>query len=74
VVIGHIHAYASVFYEGKHFAMNAGCLIDKEAYAFKYARGALLDVSLGCGIVVNGTHAHFIPMHLDENNRWTGSL
>ena len=74
VVIGHIHAYASVFYEGSHFAMNAGCLIDKEAYAFKYAKGALLDVSLGCGIVVNGKHAFFIPMHLDQNNRWTGSL
>jgi len=73
VVIGHIHAYASVFYEGSHFGMNAGCLIDRGAYCFKYAKGALLDVSIGCGVVLNGKEAHFVPMHM-ENGRWTGKL
>jgi hypothetical protein len=74
VVIGHIHAFASVFYEGPHFGMNAGCLIDREAYCFKYAKGALLDVNIGCGVVLEGKRAHFVPMLMDANRRWTGEL
>jgi hypothetical protein len=74
VVIGHIHSYAGVNYEGEHFGMNAGCLIDVEAYCFKYARGMPISVNLGCGVVVNGKHAFFIPMHLDGEGRWIGEL
>jgi hypothetical protein len=74
VVIGHIHAYASVFYEGKHFAMNTGCLINRDTYPFHYASGQLLDVNIGCGIVVDGKEAYFIPMKMDSNDRWIGRL
>jgi hypothetical protein len=74
VVIGHIHAFASVFYEGPHFAMNTGCLIDVEAYCFKYAKHQLLEVSLGCGIVIGGREAYFIPMICDDSRRWIGTL
>ncbi|WP_152051838.1 metallophosphoesterase [Tautonia marina] len=74
VVIGHIHAFAGVAFEGQHFGMNTGCLIDSEAYAFAYGRKNLLPVSLGCGVVIEGREAHFIPMHLDDNKRWTGKL
>jgi predicted phosphodiesterase len=74
VVIGHVHAYASVFYEGAQFGMNAGCLIDKEAYCFHYAKGALLDVNIGCGVVIDGKQAHFVPMLMDDNKRWVGKL
>jgi hypothetical protein len=74
VVIGHIHSYAGVNYEGNHFAMNTGCLIDKEAYCFKYAKNMLNNVNLGCGLVINGKSAHFIPMHLNDEGRWTGRL
>jgi hypothetical protein len=74
VAIGHIHSYAGVNYEGSHFGINTGCLIDKEAYAFKYAKNAAINVNLGCGIIINGEHAYFIPMLTDEGNRWTGKL
>jgi transposase-like protein len=74
VVIGHIHSFAGVNYEGEHFGMNAGCLIDVEAYCFKYAKGMPINVNLGCGVVLNGKEAHFIPMHLNEDGRWIGSL
>lgn len=74
VVIGHVHAYASVFYEGAQFGMNTGCLIDKDAYCFHYAKGALLDVNIGCGVVLEGKQAHFIPMLMDDNKRWIGKL
>ena len=74
VVIGHIHSFAGVNYEGHLFGMNTGCLIDKSAYCFKYAKNMPIEVNLGCGIVKNGKAAKFIPMHVDEHNRWTGEL
>jgi hypothetical protein len=74
VVIGHIHSYASVFYEGNDFAMNTGCLIDHTAFCFKYAKNMLTRVNLGCGIVIDGKEAHFIPMRLNPQGRWQGYL
>lgn len=74
VVIGHIHSFAGVNYEGEHFGMNTGCLIDIEAYCFKYARGMPINVNLGCGVVIDGKEAYFVPMQLDGEGRWTGRL
>lgn len=73
-VIGHIHSFAGVNYEGHLFGANSGCLIDVEAYCFKYAKGMPIPVSLGCSIIKAGKSAQFIPMHTDENGRWTGEL
>lgn len=74
IVHGHIHSYAAVSYEGRHFAMNTGCLIDHHAYAFKYAKHMPVEVSIGCGIVIDGKAAYFIPMLRDANNRWLGKI
>lgn len=74
VVIGHIHSYGGVNYEGSLFGMNAGCLIDATAICFKYAKNMPIPVSLGCGIVKNGNQAYFIPMITDNNGRWVGRL
>lgn len=74
IVIGHIHSYAGVNYEGTLFGMNSGCLIDSDAYCFKYAKNMPIPVNLGCGIIIDGKEAHFIPMHLDGHKRWTGKL
>lgn len=73
VVIGHIHSYAAVSYEGSLFAVNSGCLIDANAYCFRYAKHMPIPVNLGCSIIHHGKRAEFIPMHT-ENGRWTGSL
>ena len=73
-VHGHLHGYASVLYEGKHFGVNAGCLIDPQAYAFKYAKNHPIPVNLGCALVFNGASAHFLPMHVDKHGRWSGKL
>jgi hypothetical protein len=73
VVIGHIHAYAGVNYEGRHFGMNTGCLIDPDGYAFAYGKNLPVKVNLGCGIIIDGKHAQFIPMRT-ENGRWIGTL
>lgn len=74
VVIGHIHAHAGVKYHGSLFSANMGCLIDDEAYAFKYARKMPVRVNLGCGLIINGQVAHFIPMRVNNENRWIGRL
>lgn len=74
VVIGHIHSFASVFYEGHHFAVNAGCLIDETAYCFKYAKNMLVKVNLGCAVVYEGKYAEFVPMRTDHHGRWIGRL
>ena len=71
---GHLHSHASVMFEGPYFGVNAGCLIDPQAYAFKYARNHPIHVNLGCAVIFNGVSAIFQPLHTDQHGRWTGHL
>lgn len=77
IVIGHIHAHAAVHYlSNEHdmiFGFNVGCLIDRKAYAFKYAKNLRYKPTLGVGIILYGV-PHFIPMILDKHERWIGKL
>jgi len=63
-VIGHLHSFMGVAHlrkgisEGYNhaqaiWAMNAGCLIDVESFAFHYGRENRNKPALGCGAVVN---------------------
>lgn len=65
-VIGHIHAYGGVVYSSdpfsQTFALNAGCLVDVDALAFKYGEKYRNKATLGCGIVIDGKQGHFIRM------------
>jgi predicted phosphodiesterase len=74
VVVGHWHSKAGVYWDSDMFNLNAGCLIDASAYAFDYARHSHKKPNLGCGIVINGEQAHFIPMITGANGRWTWEL
>jgi len=75
-VIGHHHANAGVIYQANDemtiWGMATGCLVDTEAYAFKYSKNFPRKPILGCGVVVRG-HPLFIPM-LTKDGRWTGKL
>ena len=65
VVMGHLHSGAGVVYsqtKKRHFAMNAGCLIDPHAPAFSYGKHLIEKPMLGCGVVIDGVEAHFIPL------------
>lgn len=57
VAFGHLHASAGICYvntaEKSIWAMNTGCLIDVEAYAFKYNKNDRFKPTLGCGVVCN---------------------
>jgi hypothetical protein len=73
--IGHIHAYGGINWLRRGlFAANFSCLIDKKAPCFDYAREMDDNIVMGCGIVINGVEPHFIPMHVDDDNNWTGKL
>lgn len=74
VVVGHWHSKAGVVYDSQMFNMNAGCLIDRTQKVFDYAWASHKEPNLGCGLVFNGRSAHFIPMIVDEHNRWIGRL
>lgn len=65
-VIGHIHSHGGVSYIQTEFqrifGLNTGCGIDAEAYAFAYGKNCANKPTLGCGIVLDGKEAYFIPM------------
>lgn len=56
-VIGHIHSYGGISQVRTRgmriWGMNAGCLIDWEAYAFEYGRENRFHPTIGAGIIAN---------------------
>lgn len=75
--IGHVHAHAGIMYANlptnQIWSFNVGCLIDEEAYAFKYAQHIKTRPVIGCGIIENKV-PHFIPMKMGPDKLWTGEL
>lgn len=73
-VIGHIHSFGGVSYHANEndliFGMNVGCGIDTKAYAFEYGRNFINKPTLGCGIVIGGQNAIFVPMNLGKKYEW----
>lgn len=76
-VIGHVHSFAGIQYSAnsKHliFGFNTGCLINRNSYAFEYAKKIKRKPILGCGILHDGIPT-FIPMLLGKNHRWVGKV
>lgn len=76
-VIGHVHSFAGIQYSAnsKHliFGFNTGCLIDRNTYAFEYAKKIKRKPILGCGVIQAGIPV-FVPMLLGRNHRWVGRL
>lgn len=65
VVQGHTHNYAGVIYMNDginpmRWAMNVGCGVDYNAYAFQYAVNRKFQPTLGVGVYVKGVPT-FIP-------------
>lgn len=77
VVAGHLHTQACIKYTANsdhlHFGMQVGCLIDKDAVAFGYAKRNLSKVIISVGFVNKGK-PELIMMDLDKDGRWTGKL
>lgn len=73
VVIGHLHSFGGVTYSASKndliFGMNVGCLINPRSYAFKYGKFLVNRPTLGCGVVLDGKQAIFVPMDLGFKQR-----
>jgi hypothetical protein len=76
-VFGHLHAGGGITYSANRrellFAMNVGCLIDFDKFAFAYAKDSKHRPTLGTGVIRQGV-PHFVPMVIDGKGRWTGKL
>ena len=64
-VIAHTHTVAGVSYMPAHdgrltFGMSTGCGVDCKTYAMEYSRD-WGRFALGCGVVLGGVEAHWIP-------------
>lgn len=77
-VFGHFHSSAGIQYlanesERLWWGFNAGCLIDKKQYAFRYGSKTKAKPVLGCAIIDHGI-PFFIPMICNKYERWIGEL
>jgi hypothetical protein len=68
-VFGHLHSSAGLCHvkteEKEVWAMNVGCLIDVDAYAFHYGKDDKFKPTLGCGVILDsGMTPIWIPFHL----------
>jgi hypothetical protein len=74
VVQGHVHCFAGVKYncnpDFRVFGLNVGCGIDIRAYAFAYGRAFTRRPVLGCGIVLDGEDAFFVPMKCGKGEKY----
>ena len=65
-VMGHTHKGGGVLYMSGPtdtiFGLNCGCGVDADHKLMKYGKNFKEKVTLGCGIVINGKEAMFIPM------------
>ncbi len=65
LVLGHYHSQAGVTWaanqEHRIFGMSAGCGIDFNKLQFEYGRKIAQKPLLGCGVVIDGQEAYFIP-------------
>jgi len=72
-VIGHPHTIGGVEYvaakKGRLFGMSVGCGVDQKAYAFHYAKSHKVKSIIGCGVILEGKEAFFIPMNLPKKRR-----
>ncbi len=68
-VIGHLHSHAAVSWiqtagGQRMWAVNSGCMIDIEAFAFRYEKYNRVKPQLGCVVIGNkGTMPFFVPLY-----------
>ena len=74
LVMGHTHSFAGVLWHtnptSRIFALQVGCGIDIDAYAFAYGKTYANRPVLGCGIVLDGTWATFEVMPCGRREKY----
>ncbi len=73
VVQGHYHTSFNIQYWGNpnalHWALQVGCLIDKDSLAYAYNKLFKNRPVIGTGIIINGL-PKLLPMVLNKGGRW----
>lgn len=73
-VIGHIHSNGSCTYQANStsrvFGLSTGCGLDSTSYAAAYGKFFVDRPVLGCGIVIDGEEAYFIPMKIGRGEKY----
>ena len=74
---GHFHEDMNISFWANpkqlNFAMQIGCLVDKDSLALAYARSNLKRPLLGSAMIIDGMPL-LIPMVLDRHKGWNGKL
>jgi predicted phosphodiesterase len=74
VVQGHTHTYPGVKYHANQssiiFGLQVGVGLDDKAYAMNYARNMVVKPVLGCGLVIDGESAQFLPMPCSRGQKY----
>jgi len=77
LIVGHSHGNFGVQYSASsahlYYGGYAGCLIDKDSLAFAYGKNSSKKPIIGCMVILNGRPMP-IPMILDTDGRWIGTL
>lgn len=72
-VQGHYHEMLSASYwgnpNGLHWAIQSGCLIDDESYAFSYNNVNIKRPVIGTSLIINSQPV-LEPLVMDEDGRW----
>jgi len=67
-VQGHNHSSAGIGWSSSYkdllFGMNVGCGVDQNSYSMAYGKDFPARPILSCGVVLDGTQPHLIPMPL----------
>ena len=70
---GHYHEKFKIDYWGNptglYWAMQTGCLISDESYAFNYNNVNIKRPVIGTGVIID-SHPVLEPLIMDENGRW----
>ncbi|AWD90653.1 hypothetical protein [Pseudomonas phage Nerthus] len=77
LAVGHEHGKFQLEYaqstSKQYWAMVSGCLIDPTNPAFAYGDNFVGKPILGCAVIIKGV-PQLIPMELNSDGRWVGSL
>lgn len=77
-VQGHHHSEFGVHYyadsNNLRWHMSVGCLINSKSPAFNYQKTSVFKKPiLGCGVIIDAV-PQLVPMRLDKNGNWIGSV
>lgn len=77
LAVGHLHGSFGIEYAASsnrlYWAMQSGCLIDKDALAFAYGKHAKSKPIVGCSLIINGLPT-LLPMVLNSDGRWASKV